>query len=298
MITNDNKLWVFENFQVDLNLPKHKQKEGDAKLTKLAASDLASFGDVSSAVVPFNEGWVVENNGIMIPKNTDTLFGFLKRKIWNFLMEGNFKTTDKKDKNPKNAKSIVEFFASVKNSAQELDIVVDRAKDFEKTIEYASKCGQTALVEKLNANLDIIRSETQLLAMGKVTVITEEQLVQFYKESERGLRLDWIKNFTRIIPSEVMEVKLRADECLVFDNYVVLHYDPQAKSYAQTQKEKEAEEARKKDPILFGVIKGSRKLYFVGDWIDEVCDLTLEDLVNKLGEEAVNVNNLSVKKYL
>jgi hypothetical protein len=35
--------------------------------------------------------------------------------------------------------------------------------------------------------------------------------------------------------------------------------------------------------------RGSRKLYFVADWIDEKCDLTLDDIAEKLGKSAVQV---------
>jgi len=44
----------------------------------------------------------------------------------------------------------------------------------------------------------------------------------------------------------------------------------------------EAEKERAKDPILFGVMRASRNLYFIGDWKDEQCDLQLSDIVEKL----------------
>ena len=46
---------------------------------------------------------------------------------------------------------------------------------------------------------------------------------------------------------------------------------------------KEIEKA--KDPILFGVIKESNKLFYVGDWIDEHCDLTLEKFLEVMEME-------------
>ena len=61
-----------------------------------------------------------------------------------------------------------------------------------------------------------------------------------------------------------------------------------------TKKEKEI----KKDPILFGVIKKSRKLYYVADWKDEVCDLTLDKMFSELGENVLKINNKSVKSYI
>ena len=43
-----------------------------------------------------------------------------------------------------------------------------------------------------------------------------------------------------------------------------------------------AEEIKKRDPIVFGVIAGSNKLYYITDWVDEYCDLTLAKFVDTL----------------
>lgn len=79
---------------------------------------------------------------------------------------------------------------------------------------------------------------------------------------------------------------------MVFDNYVIMHYDPYRNGTLKTLKERAEEE---KDPILFGVILGSNKLYYVADWMDEYCDLTFDKLVETLGEEAINANDISVE---
>jgi hypothetical protein len=86
-----------------------------------------------------------------------------------------------------------------------------------------------------------------------------------------------------MIPPDIIDRKLEMDGLGIFDNYVVLHYDPDKKSWAETQ----AEIAARRDPILFGLMSGSRNLYFVGDWIDEKCDLTLEQIVDQLGPSVV-----------
>jgi len=53
-----------------------------------------------------------------------------------------------------------------------------------------------------------------------------------------------------------------------------------------------AEIDAKRDPILFGVIDGKRKLYFVGEWEDEYCNLTLDQMADVLGREvAVSVES-------
>jgi hypothetical protein len=81
----------------------------------------------------------------------------------------------------------------------------------------------------------------------------------------------------------VLEVKLKTDALGIFDNYVVLHYDPDGKATQMT----EAEIAAKKDPILFGVIQHRRRLYFIADWVDEQCDLTLDQIADTLGSKAI-----------
>lgn len=53
-----------------------------------------------------------------------------------------------------------------------------------------------------------------------------------------------------------------------------------------------------KDPILFGVMEHSRKLYYIGDWKDEYCDLTLEDMFTSLGEKVLEINNDNLKTYI
>jgi hypothetical protein len=104
-------------------------------------------------------------------------------------------------------------------------------------------------------------------------------MVSFVKQCERGIKLDYIKNFTRPLPQEVVLKIERVNQLEVFDNYVVLYYDPDGKIYKETARE----EAKRRDPIVFGVIAGSTKLYYIADWVDEYCDLTLEKFIDAIG---------------
>ena len=124
-----------------------------------------------------------------------------------------------------------------------------------------------------------------MFAEGYYYVIDEQTIVDFIKKCEKGLSLDYIKNFARPIPQEVVNKISKLNELEIFDNYVVLHYDPEELSYKET----EYERAKRKDPIIFGLIAGSKKLYYVTDWIDEYCDLTLEKFVDTLGIEKENL---------
>jgi len=181
--------------------------------------------------------------------------------------------------------TVQEAFASLKDSAEQITLVADRAAGYETLLRRATQSGQTALLERLLSEMEGTRSEVQLIAMGLTSFLREETVVALSRKSPRAIRLDWISNFTRPIPADVLATKVECDERRIFDNYAVMHYDPSSSSAALTK----AQVAAKKDPILFGVCEGVRKLYFVGDWIDEQCDLTLEKVAEMLGTAAEEI---------
>lgn len=103
---------------------------------------------------------------------------------------------------PPPALTIPEFFASLKNSTKELYVVKERALGYEKQLEDALYAGQRALYEQLSRAVVGVRAETQLVAAGQTKYLEEASLVEFVKKAPKGLRLDWVANFTRTIPSD------------------------------------------------------------------------------------------------
>ena len=215
--------------------------------------------------------------------------------VWSgVLMGGDDSTIAKKEKRQSIFKKffckksekqapVTAVFKAILSNKQEIAEFKDRTSAINRLIGNARKAGQISLVEKLEQENLVSRFESALYVKDFRKFLTEEQLLRFVKNCEKGLCLDWIKHFTRIIPQSVLKEKFRADNAELFDNYVVLHFDPDNKA---TLEKDRAEAARKaKDPILFGVVRGSRKLYFIGDWVDELCDLTLQQIADKLGEE-------------
>lgn len=278
---------VLDNFERDRTLPKFKAKAKLAPtgyVTKYQnpSDDSDSEGDTDEdsegsmtpmGVTPFRSAQFVSNGG-----------GFLtippvprERGLWSRI-KGWFRPAPAYEQ-----VSVQEFFRSVHDSVEELTVVDHRAEGYNRLLQEAKANGQVALVEQLLMGLAAARNEAQLVALGMTKVISEDTLIGFERKCERGLRLDWLKNFTRPIPAEIQAKKLAADEREVFDAYVVLHYDPQNKGSALTQ----AEVEKKKDPILFGLMEGRRVLYYVGDWVDEHCDLTLDKLADTMGAGAV-----------
>ena len=187
--------------------------------------------------------------------------------------------------------NIFDFFDNVKMISKEnINTYIDRIKPYCIALKQAQDMGQQALADKLTAEIFNNKFESILYANNFLFKITEEQLVDFVKKTEKGVQLCYIKNFIRPIPQEVIDKKKQADELLVFDNYCVLFYDPEQKSYKQTEAEKEAERKKKADPILFGMINGSTNLYYITDWIDEYCDLTLDEFIKVSGLEKQDIS--------
>lgn len=277
MFNKLGRLDIFENFQTDFELPKFRKSLDDEEYFADDSPPVRNNIRFSSKSfgVTLNSGSTFIQN---VESRTLTIHSWWRRALsWLF-------RSRKLEKPEKSLITVEQFFTHVKNDSLTLEVVRERAKGYELSINNAHRTGQKALYERLTKALDANRCEAQLVEMGLTSYLIEDRLVEFVKKAPKGLQLDWIKNFTRVIPDQVISRKVESDERLIFDNYVVLHYDPEKKSWAETEAEKEA----RRDPILFGVLQGSRKLYFVGDWVDDYCDLTLDQVADLLGADAIS----------
>ena len=180
--------------------------------------------------------------------------------------------------------SVSKFFDDIKRGNKVLikDILEKELINLSLIKENAQINNQIALLEKLEEEKERIEREL-ILSKLNYYYIEEKDVVKFAKNSDKFIKLDWINNFTRIIPekvtfriAEALRIKIEKEKETVrlFDNVVIMHYDPRNSGSEKTKKEK--------DPIAFGVIKGSNRLYFIADWIDEYCDLTLDKLLKKI----------------
>lgn len=236
-----------------------------------------------------NARFTVEDSSMMTI--TDNRKKSLVDNIKDFFSK---KIQQNKEKKIANKFDVVKFFSDVKLSAEdEATKYRDRLAEYVNCIGIAEKSGQIALKEKLFNNLVINKYETILFSKGLVKAVTEETIVKLAKDSPKALALDYIQNYIRNIPISVIKKKLEIDQLEIFDNYVILHYDPNGVSYAQTNKEKEKEEKKKRDPIMFGVIEGSTKLYYIDSWEDEYCDLTWDKMVDIIGKETIEKDFIS-----
>ncbi len=322
---NKTGLQIFDSFQVDFNLPKWKEKMKQSKqdgsnilqipLSRRGNNDTVSIGgsfisSISSGVDGISLATFGSDSSESKKISLFTkLFGRkrLKRdkvreqeeidaaKRPNFdisppiTLEEYNKIKEEERRNEVSEITVEEFFKSIKNSAEELVLVNERYESYESAIKHLQQTGQQTILERMSLDLEIYKAESQLYATGRRKLITEQNVIDFAKKAPRALELTWIKNFTRSIPKKVVDIKVRMDELGIFDNYTILHFNPYGTGSELTEKEKE----NQKDPILFGVILGSQKLYYVGDWIDEYCDLTFDKMVETLGESAISANDIT-----
>lgn len=157
----------------------------------------------------------------------------------------------------------------------------------QKVLEYAATVranGQRSLAAKLESQAKLLACEILLVRNGMGGYLEEMDMVELFKRADFGLRLDWLADYQEFIPQAVMDIKRAADALNVFDNWVVLHYDPNGKRLQEIEVEEE-EERRKRDPVLFGVIQGSNRLYFVADWTTDKDDITIAKVLKLLGRK-------------
>ena len=293
-VTGKNVLEVLENFRMDVTLPKfarpkqettnHSNYNGAVKMSSM--SGMAGFG-IEPSDDGVSESWDIAttpmffNTAQSINGDSKTAYSIgWKRRLVKRLEK--MLKLNREEKRIYGKVSPIDIFLSARGSLQEIKDYIDRVKIYDAVIKDAMLAGQIGRADQLKKARKIVQQESVLRAAGFKTFLSEETVIDFAIKCEKGLRLDWVANFNRPVPAEVLAKKVEADAVKMFDNYAILHYDPSQSAFVLTP----AEVQKRKDPILFGLLENSRKLYFIGDWKDDVCQLTMEEVARVLGHPA------------
>ncbi len=309
---NIKELEIFDNFKVDQTLPKfvgqpvEDEKTGNTIWISPTTSDGTRLAPDGTST---NQGvWITANNstpsenwgvpmsgGVSVDFDGNKNLNLFRRLRVAFTLKKRIEKAKAKKKK-ENLVTIRDYFINLAESFGELTPLADIADHYEKAILQAETLGQKALTEKLKDLLGVVHGEAHLIQMGVSLYVTNDQVCDFYEsvDEDKNLKLTWMEHFVKIIPNEIVALKTEIDKRGVFDNYVILHYDPNGNATSLTKEEVEV----KKDPILFGVIKNSKRLYYIGDWKDDYCDLTIEDMFEELGEKTLEINNRNLKTYI
>ena len=129
-----------------------------------------------------------------------------------------------------------------------------------------------------------------LKLMRDVNVNKDLLFEYMVKCDTRSVVLNYLKDFPREIPDDITEKVNKLRELCIFDDFVIVFTD-----YTGEERSKVDEDRREKDPIIFGIFCDKKerniydRFYFIGDWVDEYCDLTLNQLI--IEQRNVNPNN-------
>lgn len=175
----------------------------------------------------------------------------------------------------------------------------DLEKIYTNCLELANKyktTGQIRGLRKILFCMESIAKEQELVKMGITTFVYKDD-IDFYIDNvtnrrdrtTRPVKIIELERYEREIPDEI--VRIIAITKPIFDKMYVVYTDYTGKEERRIEAEK-----KEKDPILFGTFQNQEykvcidRFYYLGDWVDEYCDLTLDKMVNetaKLGRDIV-----------
>lgn len=176
-----------------------------------------------------------------------------------------------------------EYFEQVKERKHTITDA-ELLKVYDNCLELLNKyriTGQKKGMKKLLFHLDCIEKEREIVKTGITTFIYRDDIEEFIDNVAKDtVKIIELENYEREVPDEIIEIIENIKD--KFDQLYIVFTDYTGKAERQVQKERRA-----KDPILFGTFQNQTsrtvidRFYYLGDWEDEYCDLTLDKMVNE-----------------
>lgn len=152
-------------------------------------------------------------------------------------------------------------------------------------LEKYRRTNQISGMKRLMFIINTIEKEAKAVRAGIDQFVFKSDIEDFITNvSSKVVKIIELENYPREIPDHIIEKYEKVKD--IFDRFYVVFTDYTGEIERQVEKRK-----RDKDPILFGAFHNkeervlSEKFYYIGDWIDEYCDLTLEKMVTKMKDE-------------
>ena len=159
-------------------------------------------------------------------------------------------------------------------------------------VEKYSVTGQKRVIEKLRFLAENIEKERQIVALGIDSFVYRDDIEDYIDNIAKNVvKIIELENYPRDIPDHIVEVIAKTKD--IFDKMYVVFTD-----YTGKVEKEVAKERKEKDPILFGTFQKPReeerrnsgivlndRFYFLGDWEDEYCDLTMDKFLQEAGKE-------------
>ena len=185
--------------------------------------------------------------------------------------------------------SVEDYFEQLKSRKQTItdEKLLDVYKNAEGLLKKALITNQKKAAQKLMFHLETITKERELVKRGIDTFIYRDDIEEYIDSVENEvIKIIELERYEREIPDEIVEIIASTKD--LFDQMYVVFTDYTGKAEKKAIRERKIEE-KKKDPILFGTFQDAKeskvlvdRFYFLGDWEDEYCDLTLDKMVSHM----------------
>lgn len=307
-------LKVFEEYFVEEDLPKFQkilqedaEKNKKGKESAMAGNELIAPADASGFGI--NPAWL-EGEGVQ-PRATDLLAAkeakWQRNRYVRLRLDGRVSDTNSTDRGvgrfrkalraakswlqdkaapSEEGVSVEETFRLVKED--ELYVTTEdllRSRGIATAlVDRFKKTCQFAMAKKVEDHLSVLAAKINLAQHDMCRYITEEQAIEFITKAERGVQIEFLRYYPEVIPNDVAAKMAQCNLAMLFDNYVVMYYSKDVKPARLLEEVVDEQERHKRrDPILFGTIRGSRNLYYVADWVYKDDDLTLATVEKAIG---------------
>lgn len=171
--------------------------------------------------------------------------------------------------------------------------------NLEETIKNSILTKQISMLERSIFFYELLNKENYLIENNFNKFIEKddiEELLEKLNNSESNTKRIFfceLEDYPRVIPVDVVRKIKQINDNKIFDKYYVLYTDftKSAQKFANGNKTglQVTDISSQKDPILFGAFikKGENgkapiimdRFYYIADWVDEYCDLTLNKLM-------------------
>ena len=184
-----------------------------------------------------------------------------------------------------------DYFNLIKSRKQETSdkFLTDFQKIVETEMSKAMATKQEFLIRRLAYAYSVISKERELLDLGINIYVMKDDIEEFIKNvSDKVVKVIELEKYPRSIPDEVVEKIQLLREKDIFDRFYVVFTDYTGEVEKQVEVEK-----RRKDPIIFGAFEQRLegvwdildRFYYIADWEDEYCDLTMDKFLQEIGKE-------------
>ena len=187
------------------------------------------------------------------------------------------------------------YFANIKGlKHQSTKYDLERFAQVQETLmKKAVITGQKEQLRKLQFISECLKKEAILIDQGITTFVYKEDILAYAdKITDKSIHITELENFPREIPDEVVEQIGKLKELNIFDEFFIVYTD-----YTEVEPALREKIQKERDPILFGTFldneRGVKMLhsrfYYIADWIDEYCDLTLSKMVETMAAAGKNI---------